>query len=486
MSGRALRSVSRLSALLVAGCTAGCIVPVQLAVDDTLGETSRFAGSGDAAPSQCTALGDAPLQSLIASAFEESPTLAQSWARLSQARAASRAEQGSLLPSLSLSAQHSDSSGDGGGSAAGGAPPPTGSAAGGSSDWQATAAASYELDFWGRLDSRREAARLSARAAEADLRTATISLAADIATAWAEWVTAARRVATLEAQYGDARSLERLQALRFANGQSDALALSQAREQAAGVSAQLADARGGVDVARLRLNLLLGRAPDDDRLPAPPDALPEPGPLPAAGLPSELLDNRPDLRAAWLRLQAADAQAAAAAAERWPRLTLSASLFTQAEAFGDLFDRTIRQIAAALDWSLFQGGALAARQDEAEALAVERLYALEQAWLEALREVQAALDSERAAGERIAGLETRLGHARERLTQARRSYAQGQRAYLEVLSAQQAVNSAELEALSARNARFVQRVNLCRGLAANVAGTPPAPERLRSEKEEAS
>ena len=484
MSMPALRNASRLSAVLVAGFAAGCIVPVQLAVDDTLDGPARFAGSGDAAPSQCTTLGDAPLQSLIASAFDDSPTLAQSWARLSQARAASRAESGSLLPSLSLSAQRSDASGDGGGSVAGGTPP-TGGATGGS-DWQATAAASYELDFWGRLDSRREAARLSARAAEADLRTAAISLAADIATAWAEWVTAARRVATLEAQYGDARSLERLQALRFANGQSDALALSQAREQAAGVSAQLADARGGLDVARLRLNLLLGRAPGDDRLPAPPDALPEPGPLPAAGLPSALLDNRPDLRAAWLRLQAADAQAAAAAAERWPRLTLSASLFTQAEAFGDLFDRTIRQIAAALDWSLFQGGTLAARQDEAEALAVERLYALEQAWLEALREVQAALDSERAAGARIAGLETRLGHARERLTQARRSYAQGQRAYLEVLSAQQAVNSAELEALSARNARFVQRVNLCRGLAANVAGKPPAPEQLRSEKEEAS
>ena len=135
---------------------------------------------------------------------------------------------------------------------------------------------------------------------------------------------------------------------------------------------------------------------------------------------------------------------------------------------------------------LFQGGALAARQAEAEAVAVERLFALEQAWLEALREVQAALDAESAARERIIELDAQIAHARQRLELARRRYAQGQVAYLEVLSAQQAVNSAELEALAARNARFLQRVNLCRGLAANVAGVPPAPVLLRSDDEEPS
>lgn len=437
--------------------------------------------------SQCATLGGASLQRLVASAFEDSPTLAQSWARLRQARAAGRAEAGTLLPGLSLSTQRSESSGDGVGAPSGAAPGggPASTATGGG-DWQATAAARYEVDFWGRLDSRREAARLSAQAAEADLRTATITLAGDVASAWAEWVTAAQRVAALDAQRVDADALVELQALRFAQGQSDALALTQARQQAAGVAAQLSDARGALDAARLRLSLLLGRPPDGGELPGAPGALPEPGALPDAGLPSALLEARPDLRAAWLRLQAADARAAAAAAERWPRLTLSANLFTQAAAFGDLFDQTIRQVAAALDWNLFQGGALVARQAEAEAVAVERLFALEQAWLEALREVQGALDAERAARHRVEELDAQLMHARDRLSLARRRYAQGQLAYLEVLSAQQAVNSVELERLSARNARFQQRVNLCRGLAANVAGMPEPPALLRADPEESS
>lgn len=455
-------------------------------VERTISEALPFSGTGDASLSQCATLGGEPLQTLVASAFADSPTLAQSWARLRQARAASRAEGGTLLPGLSLSAQRSDASGDGAAAVSGATPGGGASRSAAGADWQATAAASYEVNFWGRLDSRREAARLSARAAEADLRTATLSLAGDVATAWAEWVTATRRVATLADQRADADALVELQALRFAQGQSDALALAQARQQAAGVAAQLSDARGALDAARLRLSLLLGRTPDASELPQPPENLPDPGALPAAGLPSVLLDARPDLRAAWLRLQAADAQAAAAAAERWPRLTLSASLFTQAAAFGDLFDRTIRQVAAALDWNLFQGGALVARQEEAEAVAVERLFALEQAWLTALREVQGALDGEQAARARIGDLDAQLAHARERLSLARRRYAQGQLAYLEVLSAQQAVNSAELERLGARNARFQQRVALCRGLAANVAAMPEPPALLRTDPEESS
>lgn len=452
----------------------------------TLPRAERFAGDGEAPIAECAAIGGEPLQSLIADAFADSPTLAQAWARLRQARAASRAEAGTLLPELSLSAQRSESSGDGAGAPGGAVPGGGAQQSVGDAQWQSTVAASYELDFWGRLDSRREAARLSARAAEGDLRTATLSLAADTATAWAEWVTSARRVATLSMQKDDARALQRLQALRFANGQSGALELAQARQQAASVAAQLSEARGALDAARLRLKLLLGQPPDAEALPEPPEALPDPGALPDAGLPGTLLEARPDLRAAWLRLQAADARAAAAAAERWPRLRLSANLFTQAASVGELFDRTIREVAAAMDWSLFQGGALAARQAEAEAVAVERLFALEQAWLEALREVQAALDAESAARERIIELDAQIAHARQRLELARRRYAQGQVAYLEVLSAQQAVNSAELEALAARNARFLQRVNLCRGLAANVAGVPPAPVLLRSDDEEPS
>jgi len=475
---------------VLAGCLAllmGCATAMAPKVEDTLAPMDRFDGDGEAPLAQCTELGGAPLQSLIASAFSDSPTLAQSWARLRQARAAARAQGATVLPSLSLSGEYRDSATSGGNAnpAAAmqpGAAGPIPNAEG--VTWQSTVAARYELDFWGRLDSRREAARFSAQAAEADLRTAALSLSADIAAAWAEWVTAVQRVATLQRQFDDAQALAKLQALRFGRGQSDALALAQARQQAAALQAQLADAGGAEDRARLRLHLLLGRTPAEGSLPAAPEALPPPTALPAAGLPSTLLEKRPDLRSAWLRLRAADAQAAAAAAERWPRLTLSANVFTQATEFGALFDETLRQIAATLDWNLFQGGALKARQNEAEAVAVERLFALEQAWLQALSEVQSALDGERATQQRLDALGVRRAHAEERLAQARRRYAQGQLPYLEVLSAQQSLNSAELDELAARNARFVQRVNLCRGMAASVADPLPTPAPLRAAHEE--
>lgn len=480
-------------ALALAGAvlTASCATQWAPRARQALPDGGLFAGGGDDPPAMCADLGGEALQGLIRTAFAESPGLAQSWARLRQARAASRAQAGTLLPSLSLSAERTETETDAGGAsaAAGAAGAPAGvtGASGGSPAWQAGAAASYELDFWGRLHSRRQAARLSAEAAGADLRTAAVTLASDVATAWAEWVTAVQRVATLAEQKADAQRLTRLQALRFGQGQSDALALTQARQELSAVASRLAEARGDADNARVRLAVLLGAAPTAIDVSAPA-RLPAPAGDPAPGVPSNLLSARPDLRAAWLRLRAADAEAAAAAAERWPRLTLSANLFYQAAEFEELFDESVRQIAAALDWTVFSGGRLAAEQDRAEARALERLYALEEAWIQALGEVQRALDGEAAARARQIELAAQLDRARERLALAHRRYAQGQSAYLEVLSAQQAVNSAELELLAARNGVFVQRVNLCRGLAAGVSGPLPEPALMRApdEGEEAS
>lgn len=468
-------------ALVCGLALAGCAAQWAPRSGESLPQAGTFGGGGEAPPGVCADLGGEPLQGLIRTAFADSPTLAQSWARLRQARAASRAQGATLLPDLSLSVERTETDGDGAVGAGGGPAVGQGGARGDS--WQAGAAARYELDFWGRLHSRREAARLSARAAEADLRTAALTLASDVATAWAEWITAVRRADALAAQLEDARSLVRLQALRFGQGQADALALTQARQEAAGLASQLADARGAVENAHARLAVLLGRSPTVVAMEPPPE-LPLDDALPDPGLPSELLSARPDLQAAWLRLRAADAEAAAAAAERWPRLTLSADLIYQATELEDLFDEAIRQIAAALDWTVFSGGELSARQAEAEAAAIERLYALEQAWLEALREVQSALDAEHAARQRVADLEEQLEHAEDRLALARRSYAHGQVAYLEVLSAQQAINSAELDLLAARNAGFVQRVNLCRGLAASVAGPLPKPALMRADRDD--
>lgn len=491
--------VRRVATVACGALLAGCATQYASHTDKVMPESAEFLGGDGGDTRACTRLGGDPLQALIQNAFDDSPSLAQSWARLRQARAASRAQAGTLLPNLSLSVERTETeteSGDTAGSSPGGTGAGGGAGAGAgaagrgvgadSEQWQASAAASYELDFWGRLASRRQAARLSARAAGADLRTAAVTLASDVATAWGDWVTAAQRVRALERQVEDARALAELQALRFARGQSGALALTQARQEVASLSARLDDARGTLDNTRVRLNLLLGRSPNDGRLPEPPADLPQPDAWPDPGVPSELLDRRPDLRAAWLRLRAADADAAAAAAERWPRLTLSANLIYQAGELDKLFDRAIRQVAAALDWNVFSGGRLAAEQAQAEATALERLYAMEEAWLQALREVQSALDAGDAARERLVDLRDQKEQAEQRLALAKRRYAQGQVDYLEVLSAQQAVNSAALELLGARNARYTQRVNLCRGLAANVAGSLPEPSLMRNDHEESS
>ena len=142
-------------------------------------------------------------------------------------------------------------------------------------------------------------------------------------------------------------------------------------------------------------------------------------PLPGIGTPLDLLNARPDLRAARNRIEAADHDVAVAVAERLPRLTLNLTYDFQANELAGPFNRQIASLLGNLTGPIFEGGRRKAEVRRRQAILEERLNRYTQLFINALLEVENALVQERRQNELIFALEKQIGHARRSLEEAR-------------------------------------------------------------------
>ena len=235
-----------------------------------------------------------------------------------------------------------------------------------------------------------------------------------------------------------------------------------------------------VCAAQARTPVLLGKPPGQ----APTvqtRALPPLPPLPDPGVPARLLERRPDLRAARLRVEAADERVGAAVADLLPTLRLSAEFGYQSFEISQLFDSFIGNLAAGLTAPLFDGGRRLAEIDRSDAVLFERLQQYGQAWITALQEVEDALAREREQKQLLSRLDEQIGLAEATLTRARESYLGGLADYLTVLTALQTVQTLERNRLAARGRLLSFRVQLHRALGGSWTDRIGAPRDLTRE-----
>jgi outer membrane protein TolC len=204
-----------------------------------------------------------------------------------------------------------------------------------------------------------------------------------------------------------------------------------------------------------------------------------------AGVPADLLQRRPDVRAAYLALKAADERTAAAVADRLPQLRLTASLGFHAEQIADLFEQLFWSVGAGVSQSLFEGGRLRAEVERSEAEAEEQLYIYADTLLVAMREVRDALALERNQRDRLASLKRELETARSVVEYARKRYRGGTLDYLRVLTGLQALQEVERELLEARRQQLSNRIGLCRALGGSwVESVKPSTQLPSSQQNE--
>ena len=340
-------------------------------------------------------------------------------------------------------------------------------------DFETSVDLAFELDLWGRLRRATEAARAELLASEENRRAVLITLVSDVARTYFDLLELDQELEIARRTLQTREESLQLQRRRFQQGLSTQLDVDRADAEAAVAAATVPDLERRIAQNENALSVLLGRNPGPIARGTPLDGQRLPPAVPA-GLPSALLERRPDIRQAEQTLVAANARIGVAKAEYFPKITLTGVLGVESVSLSDLFTGGSRfwSIGPAMTVPLFTAGRIKntvkgfeARQQQA---ALQYLQTIQQAF----REVEDALVSHRKVRDIRAERERRVTANRRALSMVTLRYERGLSTQLEVLDIQRELFSAELEFASATRDQLTAVVQLYRALGGGWQGQP--------------
>jgi len=397
---------------------------------------------------------DPILDWLVDRAVSGNPDLQAAAARIAQARAQSDAAAGALFPSLTGNASYkryrlpSDLKSLVQQPAAGA----SASSAGGLqipaylNVYQLGFDASWELDLWGGNRRALEGAQDSAEAAEAQGRGAMVSVLAELGTDYGVLRATQLRINIAKHTLEDEQQLLDLTQDLGRHGLTSELNIAQAQASLETTRASLPPLQSAALQTIHAIAILLGELPESLEVElsseAPP--LPVPPSVPA-GLPSDLLLQRPDIQQAERELASATAEIGVTAAQRLPNVSLTGSTGYDSSQLDALLKSGAWtwNLGASLTAPLFDAGRLAANQRAAEAAAQQQVAAYRKTVLQAFREVEDGLSGLAADREQAGSLEAALGANRTALQRSTDLYRNGLGNYIDVLNADRNVASGD-------------------------------------------
>jgi NodT family efflux transporter outer membrane factor (OMF) lipoprotein len=394
---------------------------------------------------------DARLTALVEEGLRGNLDIAQAYARLRQLQTAAKKIEAGRLPFADLDGQGGRSS-----------QPAAGGGMEGDSSRLALAAG-YELDLWRKLASAGEAASLDVLASREDLKTLYMSLTAQIVDLYYLAVEQRVQLARLDAIIQSYVVTLDLVEARYEEGQVSAIDVYQARQNLAAARSRRPDFQVNLSAAEHAIAVLLGRFPDRETaghlavLPAAPAAYP-------AGLPAALLQSRPDIKAAALRVSASDKRLGAAIADRFPSFNLLADYGHSRTALASVLSGSFWDLIVQASLPVFDGGRRRVEIERQQAIVQEAAAQYRQVIIRAFQEVDDALAKNAASEERLSLLERQQEIAGDGAAYARESYRQGLGDFLPVLLAEQALLETETRMINARRQLISDRVSLIRVL----------------------
>lgn len=323
-----------------------------------------------------------------------------------------------------------------------------------------TVQAQWEADLWGRVRAGKNAAYSSAQAVGADFRFAQYALAQGVASAYFASIDAREQVGVAERTVEALAEIDRIVRVRYREGFASRQDTATAGADYQSARDSLLQAQGAARQARRALEVLVGRYPADEVALA--EALPETPAPPPAGLPSQLLERRPDVIAAERRVAAAFANLDQTKAAQLPVISLTGSAGgTSTDLFSiingpNLFWSVIGNMLQ----PIFDGGLRGAQEEEADANRRAAIAAYAGTALSALQEVEDNLDQVQLLAQREMILETAAEESGTAYALANLQYSEGEIALIDVLNIQQRLFAAERNLVSIRRARIDQWVAL--------------------------
>lgn len=398
--------------------------------------------------------GDATLDGLVARLNASNQTIAQAEANYRQALGLARGARAGLFPTVGAGAGLTRT---GNGDSSSSSFPAGGRV---SNLYSLTGNVSWELDLWGRVRRGLESSEASAAASLADLAATRLSAQAALVQAYLQLRVLDEQKRLLDATVAAYEKSLRLTQNRYragAAGQSDVAVASTQVESTRAQSIDLDWQRGQYEHA---IAVLMGQAPSHFSLPPAAFALQVPRIPP--GLPSELLERRPDVAAAERRAAAANAQIGVARAAWFPSLTLSADGGLRNGEFAEWLTAPARfwSLGPALALTLFDGGARQAKVEQASASYDAQAATYRQVALTGLREVEDYLIQLRVMENEQAVQRRALASACESLRLMQNQYQAGLVDYLSVAVVEATALGNERSALSLYGSRLMASVNL--------------------------
>ncbi|HEY5107098.1 MAG TPA: efflux transporter outer membrane subunit [Caulobacteraceae bacterium] len=412
-----------------------------------------------------TVFGDPTLNALEAKVAISNQNLAAAEAAYRSARALVSEQRAALFPLISLTGSATVSGGGGGGgtttTAAGGT---VTSGRGTQTDYRLGLGATWEPDLWGRIRRTIENARANAQASKADLANARLSAQMELAVDYIQMRQLDEEKRLLdETDTGYARSLTITQN-RYRVGvaaKSDVLSAQSQLQTTQSQAVDLIQQRARLEHA---IAILAGEAPADLTLAAGPWALEAPQIPP--GLPSELLQRRPDVASAERKADAANALIGVQKSAYYPDLTLSASPGFDASNLANLFNASsfFWSLGASVTETLFDAGARRARVAEARATYDEAVATYRQTVLTALGQVEDNLAAQRMLSQELSLSQSASTAADQNEVIARNQYLAGQSDYTAVVVAQATALAARRSAVQIASTQLTTAVDLIAAL----------------------
>ncbi len=456
-----MNKLALLALLLVAGCTTVGPDYKRPATELPSGfDLNESQGQPDIPADWWKLYGDAKLDELVAAALERNADVRLAAARVLEAQGALREADAALFPDVSASYGYT-------GNRVSRFTTPPGTVSGFPAVRGVNSAllsTNYEVDFWGRYARGSEAARAGLLGSQYARDTVALTLAGTLAQSYFALRSLDVQVEVLERTIKTRSDALELAKARLQAGLASELDVFQAQGALSDALVQKRDTERQRAIVERQLGQLAGQsglkveAGDLFKLPVPP--------TPPAGLPSALLDRRPDIRNAEQGLVATNAQIGVAKAALFPQLNLTAAAGVQSAAFQNLLSTGagIWTLGFAVALPVFDGGRRSARVEQAEAREQQALASYQKAVETGFREVSEGLINVEQSGATEGDLMKRLDAARNSLDLSNARYEAGYSPFLEVLDAQRTANDAELAFVRNRQARLAFTVDLIKAL----------------------
>jgi multidrug efflux system outer membrane protein len=326
--------------------------------------------------------------------------------------------------------------------------------------YQVDLGVSFELDLWGKLRRATEAARADLLATEESRRTVILTLVSQLANAYIQLLDYDKQLVVTQATLQTRSESVRINGLRFKAGLISELDYQQAVAEYQSAAVQVPILERQIAQQQNAISLLLGRNPGQIRRGSDLERLVLP--IVPSGLPSDLLERRPDIRQAEQQLIAANAQIGVAKAAFFPSISLTGLLGTASNDLSDLFKGPSRtwQFAGSLAQPIFTGGALTGQLQVAEALQQQALLNYQQTIQNAFAEVDNGLIEVAKLREQLKDQAAQIKALQRTVDLATLRYQNGYSDYLTVVDAERNLYTAQLQYVQDQGNLFTALANL--------------------------